>query len=157
MKKSELLKEGYVKGLKNAQKIIANVLNESVGGAKYEARIYGAFTREDNYKKGEIDYYDWGIEKNTIPFNTIEELKKKICSSYDGWENGDFYEYGGERGDDIEDYVYAWYTTDSDNMNQYTNADKAAFKAGKINVFEHNVAFSIFPRQMESIKLEDIK
>lgn len=96
--KSKVLREGYIKGLKTAQRIINEMLNESEAPdlsdisdkafdrviemytAKHEAEMDYDFLEDEwiNGEHGEIETYD--IHAKRVGIETVEEFYKSLFS-----------------------------------------------------------------------------
>ena len=81
LKKGDALREGYVKGLKRAQRIINETI-EAQTGTTYTAKMVEAMMVEDSYEHGEDPstkfFNDWGLSFNfTNEKDFFENLGEK--------------------------------------------------------------------------------
>lgn len=88
MKKSEVIKEGYVKGLKAAHKLIKESLSEGNGSKVFLANHTETRCVENTWNEGEIGsgtYWDGylGMFEFSTPEEFIEILKKEVSHDID--------------------------------------------------------------------------
>lgn len=136
LKKSDVLREGYIKGLKEAQRIISETIGEQVGNV-YHAEMIDATIVEDSYKNGEQP-------------ETGESLVWELA--FDFTDEQDFFEKLSEQkliGND----AYADYETDNKRVRVYYLADDEwrplnseeykLWKRGRIKGYSCNMWFNV--------------
>ena len=114
---------------------------------KYEARVFGRLTRKCNYEHGELYCEDEGTDGYTtsFPFNTLNELKSLLAQEYTACDNAEIRDYSCFDGDNEVYNTLNWVTRDEDGLHALSEKDKELFKQGKIDVYEHDIFFNIYP------------
>lgn len=136
---------------------------------KYQAWVYGAFTRELNYAGEEVERNEWALElfNPLFLFNTLEELQRALVGEFadcaEGYApfNGSIAPYGEKIGGTVVENALTWKTLDRQAQEAFPDGglspeDEKDFKEGVMDIYEHVVAFNIYPYPTETVKLEEV-
>lgn len=141
VRKSEVIREGYIKGLKEARRIIESMLREGIESDKYVAIMEKMVVVERNYAKGvvrTVNLADGEYNQTDVTFNTEDELKDRLDGVFDP-PCRTVLKKTGKRGE----YTYIWRTADAAGDEELPDDYLADYKAGDINVFQHELTLSV--------------
>lgn len=147
VKRSDVVREGYIKGLKDARRIIARFLNESgrVGrqGFRYVASIDSINVCEINSEEGEVDHRELATgescnENEQVRFNTEDELKSALDELFNPVSNGRIV-----KDDGVGLYTYMWETADDDGNVALNAKTTKMYEMGMRNIFRQCVYLTV--------------
>ena len=137
VKKSEVVREGYVKGLQEARRIIESMLGEGADDGlrrKYVAHITGRNVWEDSYKEGEVWSEELSMDDlpgaNVFFFNSETDLKNYLDGIFDPVSRTTL-----EKSGDDGQYRLVWTSADDAGYDALPSDFMKGFKAGEFNIF----------------------